>query len=275
LKAPAFAYAKPRTLEEAFDLIERPGAKVLAGGQSLVPALNMRVAQPEILVDITGLPGLAEIRLDRGVLRVGALVTHTQLQSSEDVRAHVPLLAQAVEHVAHPAIRNRGTLGGSVALADPAAEYPACLLALDATVVLYGRSGERLVGSGEFFRGLYETDIRPGEIVAAVEFPALKKDERSVFVELARRHGDYAIIGLAAHWAQRNGKQDKRFVYCGAGATPVFAARASGARTLEEAKNALKEDLDPPADLYHSSKTKRHLAAVLLERAWNTLSKPE
>ena len=267
MKAPAFAYAKPRTLEEAFDLIERPGAKVLAGGQSLIPALNMRVAQPELLVDITGLPGLSEIRLDRGVLRIGGLVTHTQLQHSEDVRTHVPLLAQAVEHVAHPAIRNRGTLGGSVALADPAAEYPACLLALDATIVVYGRPGERLVGAGEFFRGLYETDLKAGELVAAVEFPALKKDERSAFLELARRHGDYAIIGLAAHWGA-----DKRFVYLGAGATPVFAARASGAKTLEQARNALKEDLDPPADLTNSSKTKLHLAGVLLERAWKQLS---
>jgi carbon-monoxide dehydrogenase medium subunit len=269
LKAPAFAYAKPRSLEEAFELIERPGAKVLAGGQSLIPSLNMRLSAPELLVDITGLPGLSEIRLDRGVVRIGALVTHTQLQNSDEVRTHVPLLAQAVEHIAHPAIRNRGTLGGSVALADPAAEYPACLLALDATVVLYSHSGERLAGAGEFFRGLFETDIRPGEIVAAVEFPALKKDERSVFLELTRRHGDYAIIGLAAHWGA-----DKRFVYLGAGATPVFAARASGAKTLEQARNALKEDLDPPADLYNSSKTKLHLAAVLLERAWNTLSKP-
>ncbi|MGQ0547175.1 MAG: FAD binding domain-containing protein [Betaproteobacteria bacterium] len=269
MKAPAFAYAKPRSLQEAFDLIERPGAKVLAGGQSLVPSLNMRLSQPEVLVDITGLPGLAEIRLDRGVLRIGALVTHAQLGNSDEVRRHVPLLAQAVPHIAHPAIRNRGTLGGSVALADPAAEYPACLLALDATVVLYGRSGERLVGAGEFFRGLFETALEPGEVVAAVEFPALKKNERSAFLELARRLGDYAIIGLAAHWGD-----DKRFVYLGAGATPVFAARASGAKSLEQATNALKEDLDPPADLYNSSTTKRHLAGVLLERAWTTLSKP-
>ena len=269
MKAPAFAYAKPRSLQEAFELIERPGAKVLAGGQSLIPSLNMRLSAPELLVDITGLPGLSDIRLDRGVLRIGALVTHTQLQNAEEVRRHVPLLAQAVAHVAHPAIRNRGTLGGSVALADPAAEYPACLMALDATVVLYGRSGERLVGAGEFFKGLFETALKPGEIVAAVEFPAIKRDERCVFLELVRRHGDYAIIGLAAHWSA-----ERRFVYLGAGATPVFAARASRARTLAEARSALKEDLDPPADLYHSSKTKLHLAGVLLERAWNTLSKP-
>jgi aerobic carbon-monoxide dehydrogenase medium subunit len=269
LKAPAFAYAKPRSLEQMFELIEHPGAKVLAGGQSLIPSLNMRLSAPELLVDITGLPGLSEIRLDRGVVRIGALVTHTQLLHSEDVQKHIPLLAQAVAHVAHPAIRNRGTLGGSIALADPAAEYPACLLALDATVVIYGRSGERLVGAGEFFRGLFETALQKGEIVAGVEFPALKKDERTLFQEIARRQGDYAIIGLAAFWGE-----EKRFAYLGAGGTPVYAARASRARTLQEARNALKEDLDPPADIYNSPETKRHLAGVLLERAWNSLSKP-
>jgi len=269
LKAAAFAYEKPRSLEEAFGLLERPGGRILAGGQSLIPTLNMRLSSPELLIDIGALESLRGIRHEGNTLRVGALTTHAQLERSDAVRKHVPMLAAAAAQIAHPAIRNRGTLGGSLALADPAAEYPACLLALDATVVLYSHSGERLAGAGEFFRGLFETDIRPGEIVAAVEFPALKKDERSVFLELTRRHGDYAIIGLAAHWGA-----DKRFVYCGAGATPVFAARASGAKTLEQARHALKEDLDPPADLYNSSQAKRHLAGVLLERAWTTLSKP-
>ena len=160
MKAPAFAYAKPRSLEEAFELIERPGAKVLAGGQSLIPSLNMRLSQPELLVDITALPGLSEIRLDRGVLRIGALVTHTQLENSEDVRRHVPLLAQAVAHIAHPAIRNRGTLGGSLALADPAAELPACAVALDAVLVVASKKGERRVGAVEFFKGLDRKSTR-------------------------------------------------------------------------------------------------------------------
>jgi aerobic carbon-monoxide dehydrogenase medium subunit len=136
VKAPSFAYAKPRTLAEAFELLERPGAKILAGGQSLIPSLNMRLSSPELLVDITGLSELRGITLEQGVVRVGALTTHADIERSEMITKHVAVLAQAVRHVAHPAIRNRGTLGGSVALADPAAEYPACLVALDATVVV-------------------------------------------------------------------------------------------------------------------------------------------
>ena len=265
MKAPAFAYAKPRSLEEAFELLERggDGAKILAGGQSLIPSLNMRLSSPQLLVDITALPGLAEIRLDRGVLRIGALATHAQIERSEDVRRHVPMLAQAVPHIAHPAIRNRGTLGGSLALADPAAEYPACAVALQATVVVQGRDGERLIPAHEFFTDLFETALEPGEIVVAAEFPAIKKDERSVFLELARRHGDYAIIGLAAHKTA----EECRLVFLGAGTKPVLVK----ASTLAAAQ-AASEKLEPPADLYASAATKRQLAKVLVARAWNTLS---
>lgn len=267
MKAPSFGYAKPGTLEEAYALLERPGAKALAGGQSLIPTLNMRLSSPELLVDLGGLAALRDISVEQGVVRIGALVTHAQIDQSEEIARHVPLLAEAVKHVAHPAIRNRGTLGGSVALADPAAEYPACLVALQATIVVAGKDGERLVPALEFFKGLFETDLRPGELVVAVEIPAQLKDQRSVFLELARRHGDYAIIGLAAYKGAST-----RFVYFNAGATPVFARNASRAASLDEAKRALEKDLDPPADLYNSAATKRHLAKVLLERAWNRLS---
>lgn len=267
MKAPAFAYVKPRSLAEAFELLEQPGARVLAGGQSLIPSLNMRLSSPELLVDITGLASLKTITLEQAVLRIGALVTHTQLGESDDIRRHVPLLAAAVPHVAHPAIRNRGTLGGSIALADPAAEYPACLVALGASVVVQGREGERIVPAERFFKGLFEVDLRPGELVVAAEIRAQLKDERSAFLELARRHGDYAIIGLAAHQSKGN-----RFVFFNAGATPVFARNASKETELQAAKAALRKDLDPPADLYHSPATKLHLAAVLLERAWNQLT---
>lgn len=267
MKAPSFAYAKAKSLAEAFELIERPGARILAGGQSLIPALNMRLAQPELLVDITGLKDLQGIDRRPGGLRIGALVTHAQLQRSDAVDQHAPLLLQAAAHVAHPAIRNRGTMGGSLALADPAAEYPACALALNATIVLVHRRGERRVPAAKFFKGLFETDIRPGEILAAAEFP---KVERSVFLELARRHGDYAIVGLAGV-ADASGK---RIAFLGAGATPVFAEQASRAVSLNAALELLGRDLNPPADLYHSAATKLHLAKVLLSRAWNTLSKP-
>jgi carbon-monoxide dehydrogenase medium subunit len=267
VKAPSFAYAKPQSLAEAFDLAERPGARILAGGQSLIPSLNMRLSSPELLVDITGLSSLRGITLEQGVLRIGALVTHAQIERSDEIARHAPLLAQAVRHVAHPAIRNRGTLGGSLALADPAAEYPACMVALQATIVLAGKVGERLVKAQDFFKGLFEVDLKPAELVVAAEFPAILKDERSVFLELARRHGDYAIIGLAAHKSTAT-----RFVFLGAGATPVFAKGASQASTLENATVLLEKDLSPPADLYNSSATKLHLAKVLLARAWNTLS---
>src|SRR5207302_1069407 len=253
-----FAYARPGTLAEAFDLLERHGerARILAGGQSLIPSLNMRLSSPGLLVDITGIPGLSKIEASAGGgLRIGALVTHAQIEKSPDVRKHAPLLAQAAPHIAHPAIRNRGTLGGSLALADPAAEYPACALALNATFIVLSKKGERRVKATEFFKGLFETDLKSAEILAAAEFPAVDK---SAFVELARRHGDYAIVGLAA---VRTGSQ-KRFAFLGAGATPVLAVNASKASSLEEARQALEKDLDPPADLYHSSPTKLHLAGV-------------
>ena len=257
MKAPSFAYAKPRTLAEAFELIERPGAKILAGGQSLIPSLNMRLSAPELLVDITGLAGLSNIEAKNGAVRIGALCTHAMVERSPEVREHLPLLAEAMPHIAHPAIRNRGTLGGSVALADPAAELPACAVALDAVLIIASRKGERRVRAVEFFKGLFETDLRAGEIVVGVEFP---KAEKSAFVELTRRQGDYAIVGLAAVTKQR----ERRIALFGFADRPVLIQPKS----LEEAKGSLPK---PAADLYHSSATKLHLAKVLLERAWNRL----
>jgi carbon-monoxide dehydrogenase medium subunit len=263
LKAPSFAYAKPRTLAEALDLLAThgEGARILAGGQSLIPSLNMRLSAPELLVDITGIAGLNKITTGGKSVTIGALVTHSQIEKSPDIRKHVPLLAEAARHVAHAAIRNRGTLGGSLALADPAAEYPACAVALDGVFTISSRRGERQVKATQFFKGLFETDLEAGEILTAAEFPS---GGRSAFLELTRRRGDYAIIGLAAH--------ESRFVFFGAGATPVLARQASASRNLKDALSGLKKDLSPPADLYNSSATKLHLAGVLLERAWNTLS---
>lgn len=257
MKAPSFAYAKPRTLVEAFELIERPGAKILAGGQSLIPSLNMRLSAPELLVDITGLAGLSNIEAKNGAVRIGALCTHAMVERSPEVREHLPLLAEAMPHIAHPAIRNRGTLGGSLALADPAAELPACAVALDAVLIIGSRKGERCVRAVEFFKGLFETDLKQGEILVGAEFP---KAEKSAFVELTRRHGDYAIVGLAAVTKQR----ERRISLFGFPDRPVLIRPGS----LEEAKGSLPK---PAADLYHSSATKLHLAKVLLERAWNRL----
>ncbi|HWM44496.1 MAG TPA: xanthine dehydrogenase family protein subunit M [Burkholderiales bacterium] len=257
MKAPSFAYAKPRSLAEAFDLLERPGAKVLAGGQSLIPSLNLRLSAPDLLVDITGLKDLSKVELKNGAVRIGALCTHAQLEKSEEVRKHLPLVAEAVSHIAHPAIRNRGTLGGSLALADPAAELPACALALDAVLVVSSKRGERRVAAGDFFKGLFETDLKANEILVGVEFP---KADKSVFLELTRRQGDYAIVGLAGITRS----SQKRIAFFGIGGKPILLKPKS----LEEAKAALPT---PAADLYHSSSTKLHLAKVLIERAWNKL----
>jgi len=257
LKAPSFAYAKARTLAEAFELIERPGAKILAGGQSLIPSLNMRLSAPELLVDVTGLAGLSNIETKAGAVRIGALCTHAMLERSPEVREHLPLLAEAMPHIAHPAIRNRGTLGGSLALADPAAELPACAVALDAVLVVGSKKGERRVRAVDFFKGLFETDLRTGEMLLAAEFP---RAEKSAFLELTRRHGDYAIVGLAAVTKQR----ERRIALFGFADRPVLIQPQS----LEEAKAGLPR---PAADLYHSSATKLHLAKVLLERAWTRL----
>ena len=258
MKAAAFAYLKPATLAEAFAALENPDAKVLAGGQSLIPSLNMRLSSPELLVDITGLPDLSEIKLLNGFLKIGALVTHAQIEKSELVKKHVPLLAQAVPHVAHAAIRNRGTIGGSLALADPAAEYPACAVALDAVFFIQGKKSDRQVTASTFFKGLFETDLKQGELLVAVEFPVAKAGDKSVFLELTRRHGDYAIIGLA--------RQNERYAFLGAGDRPFLF---SFDKNLEKAKEELRTGLNPSPDLYHSSAAKLHLAGVLLERAWN------
>ena len=258
MKAPPFAYAKPRSLAEAFELLERPGAKVLAGGQSLIPSLNLRLSSPELLVDITGLEGLSDIKIQKGTVRIGALCTHAKLEKSEELRKHLPLVHEAVAHIAHPAIRNRGTLGGSLALADPSAELPACAVALDATLVLTSGKGERRVRAGDFFKGLFETDLKPNELLTAAEFPVADK---SVFLELARRQGDYAIVGLAG--IVRGGA--RRIALFGFGAKPVLLQPKS----LEEAKSSLPA---ASADLYNNASTKQHLAKVLLDRAWNKLS---
>ncbi len=256
MKAASFAYAKPSSIAQALELLARHGdaARVLAGGQSLIPSLNMRLSAPALLVDIGALGELKQIAVRGKHLSIGALVTHAALERSAEVARHVPLLAQAVPHVAHPAIRNRGTIGGSLALADPAAEYPACALALDAYLVLRSGKGERRVRARDFFKGLFETDLRPGEIVAAVEFPLAEPGDRSVFLELARRHGDYAIVGLAAFKGA-----ETRFAFLNVGPTPVLVKDV--------------EALNPTPDLYNSGATKKHLARVLMERAWKSLSK--
>jgi aerobic carbon-monoxide dehydrogenase medium subunit len=278
VKPVPFAYHRPASLDEALALLERYGAdgRVLAGGQSLVPALNMRLAAPAALIDINRLPGLDGISLEREGLVIGALARHEAVEASSLVARHTPLISQAMPHVGHRAIRTRGTVGGSVALADPAAELPACLLALDATIRVAGRGTQREIYAVNFFRGIYTTDLAQGEIVTAVVVPPIRLGWRSRFDELARRHGDYALVGLAAHCRIEGGViKEARLAFCGVGPTPVRALHAElvlggrrpSADVLAEVGRALDADLDPPGDVHGSPALRRHLARVLLARA--------
>ncbi len=278
MKAPAFAYAKPRTLQEAFALLERHGsdARIIAGGQSLVAILNLRLAAPSILIDITALPGLAGVSVSGGKLVIGALTRHREIEQSAEVAKHCPLLTQAAPHIAHVAIRNSGTLGGSIALADPAAEWPACCLALDATFRLVSAKGERRVAAREFFTGLYATALGPAELVAAIEIPLLP-EHRSVFLELSRRKGDYAIVGVAAVAKSTGGRlSDVRLAYLGGGDVPKLARRAmqaaEGKPPATDLAAELAGDLSPLADLENKAETKLHLANVLARRALAALA---
>ena len=277
MKPVPFAYHRPASLDEALALVQRYGAdgRILAGGQSLVPALNMRLATPAALIDINRLPGLDGISLEQEGLVIGALARHEAVEHSPLIARHAPLISQAMPHVGHRAIRTRGTVGGSVALADPAAELPACLLALDATIRVAGRRTQREIYAVNFFRGIYTTDLAQGEIVTAVVVPPIRLGWRSRFDELARRHGDYALVGLAAH-CRIEGEviKEARLAFCGAGPTPLRALHAElalggrrpSADVLAEVGRALDADLDPPGDVHGSPALRRHLARVLLSR---------
>ena len=271
MKPAPFAYAKARSLDHAIALLDgAPDARVLAGGQSLVPALNMRLSTPSLLVDINGLRELGEISRRNGHIEIGALVRHALAERSSAIARFAPLLAQAIPHIAHPAIRNRGTIGGSIALSDPAAELPACLLALGAEIELTGRTGRRSIAADEFFKGLFETALGPGDVLTAIRIAVPRSGARFGFAELARRHGDYALVGLAATATADGGKLgDVRLAFFGVGDCATRARRAEAALEagdLDAAVAALQYDLSPPSDVHASAATRRHLAGVLLRR---------
>ncbi len=286
MKPSAFDYVRARSPQQVFDLLAQHGddARVLAGGQTLLPALNMRLSAPSLVVDIGALDGLRGIAVQAGVLRIGALTRHVEIEESALVALHVPLLAQAAPHIAHRAIRNRGTFGGSLAYADPSAEWPACVLALDGTLVLQGAKGERRVAAADFFQGLYSTARQADELLVAVELPLLQPDERQHFIEVARRHGDYAVVGLAARAIWAGGRlQQVRLAFLSLGDRPLRAARAEAVLAggplddarLAAADAALRAELDPFADLTHSVAAKRQIAATLMRRAVQALTQQE
>jgi carbon-monoxide dehydrogenase medium subunit len=271
LKPAPFAYAKAQSLDHAVALMaEYTDARLLAGGQSLIATLNMRLSAPRLLVDINGLDALKRITITNGMVEIGALVRHAEAEHSPEIATHAPLLALALPHIAHPAIRNRGTIGGSIAFADPAAELPACLLALAGEVDIRGPDSPRSVKAEDFFKGLFETALGPADVLTAIRIPAAQPDRRYGFAELARRHGDYALVGLAAA-ARADGARltDVRLAYFGVGATPVLARHAAAALqdgAADAAVAALTRDIDPQDDVQASAAAKRHLAGVLLRR---------
>jgi aerobic carbon-monoxide dehydrogenase medium subunit len=270
LKPAPFAYAKARSLAHAIELLANDDARLLAGGQSLIATLNMRLSHPALLVDINGVAGLDRITSKNGKLEIGALVRYAQAEKSADVARQAPLIALALPHIGHPAIRNRGTVGGSLAFADPAAELPACLLALGGEVDVTGPEGARTVKADDFFRGLFETALGGGDVLTAIRVPTATAETRVGFAEFARRHGDYAMVGLAG-CARAAGKSpgEVRLVYFGVGATPVRARNAEQALAggdIDAAVQALAKDLNPPDDVQATGAVKMHLAGVLLRR---------
>ena len=278
MKSPDFSYLKAQTMAEVFSALQTHGesAQLLAGGQSLLAMLNLRMANPKILIDISGLESLKGIHKTGDVVRIGALTTHHEVLSSSIVQTHVPLLAQAVPYVAHLAIRNKGTIGGSLALGDPAAEYPAVALALNATLIIQSATGERRVKASEFFISLYRTAVQADEILIGVEFPIAKPNQRFVFSELARRKGDYAMAGMAlALSLEGQTIQDVALAFMAMDDKPILAPRAMKAltgqsinsQTISQAQAALDEDLQPAGDLSANAATKKHLSRVLLSRA--------
>jgi carbon-monoxide dehydrogenase medium subunit len=278
VKAPSFDYVKPASLDQVFSLLQQHGdnARILAGGQTLLATLNMRLSEPKLLVDIQGVPGLSGISLQERGLRIGAMTRHGEIEESHLVARHMPLLAMTAPHVAHKAIRNKGTLGGSLAFADPAAEWPACAVALDAVIVLASRRGLRRVKTGAFFQSLYTTDIASDEIIVACEFPLQAPGARCSFDEVARRHGDYPTVGLAAvARVSQQSLHQLRLVFLGVGNIPTRARAAESLleghsvtpELLAAAKTALAGELTPGADLYNSAAMKLHLAGVLMQRA--------
>jgi carbon-monoxide dehydrogenase medium subunit len=278
VKPSPFAYAKAKSVDHAIELLAREDGetRLLAGGQSLIATLNMRLSAPKLLIDLNGVSKMAGISMKDGMVQIGALTRHAEAERSADIAEHAPLIALAMPHIGHAAIRNRGTLGGSIAFADPAAELPACLLALGGEVEIAGETGRRTIKANDFFRGLFETALGPRDVLTAIRLPAAAKDTRVGFAEFARRHGDYAMVGLAAI-AKANGKglTDVRLAYFGVGNTPVRAKKAEAALaggTVDDAVKAL--DLDTSSDVQATGATKKHLAGVLLRRVAKQLMEP-
>lgn len=280
MKPAAFEYFTPATVDEAVALLAEHGgeAKPLAGGQSLIPAMNFRLARPAALVDLNGISELAYVRAESGGVAVGAMTRQRTVERSDLVARAASLLAEAMPSIAHPQIRNRGTIGGSIAHADPSAELPAVMLALDARFRARSSSGERWISAGDFFKGMLETALAPGELLVEIAVPPLSTRSGTAFLEMARRHGDYALVGVAAVvTVDPSGRCTvARIGLLSVGDGPVLASEAakvlagqapSDGLLRAAAEAAATRDVDPPSDIHASAVYRRRLVAVLTRRA--------
>ncbi len=283
MKAPKFSYVRAESVEHACKLLADHGdeARILAGGQSLMPTLAMRLSRPTLLIDINRLEHLAGAIYNGKEVRIGALTRHADVMLSHMVAKYLPLVAAAIPHVAHVAVRNRGTFGGSVALADPAAEMPACLLALGGRIVLQSVRGTREVAAEDYFYGLYQTAREPDEILIEALMTPQTNDERSSFKELARRHGDFASAGMCARAKVKAGSlTNVRLVYFGSEVKPTLARTAMAAAegkpwneaTADAVCAALAVDLDPMDNQMGKPATKLHWQRVLTRRAFDDIT---
>ncbi|MBA3531822.1 MAG: xanthine dehydrogenase family protein subunit M [Ardenticatenales bacterium] len=279
MKPAAFDYHAPTTLDEALALLAAYGdeAKILAGGQSLIPAMNFRLAQPAILVDINPVTTLVGIHAEGdGGLRIGTMTRQRTVEHSDLVAARAPLLAETMPHIAHPQIRNRGTFGGSLAHADPASELPAVAVALGMTLRAQSTRGERDIDATDFFQGLFATALEPDEMLIEVLIPALPARTGTAFAEVARRHGDYAMAGAAAvvTLAEDGTIAACKLVYLSIGDAPVESHSAASAllgviptdEAIRAAAEAMEQDIDPLGDIHATAAYRRHLAKVLARR---------
>ena len=277
MKLPYVEYEAPTTLAEAVGLLaeHQDEASVLAGGQSLIPLMALRLARPAVLIDINGLSELSLVAATDGQVTIGAMTREYVAEDSATVGDAVPLLAAALPLIGHEAIRSRGTIGGSLAHADPAAELPAVALALDAEFVVRGRAGERVVPAADWFEGYLATSRRPDELLTEVRFPAAGPGTGVAFLEVARRHGDFAIVGLAVSLTLADGViSDARLAFAGVADVPVRVAEAEdllagerpSAELFAEAARVATAALDPPADLNGSPEYRKQVAAALVRR---------
>ena len=294
MKPPPFLYAAPDTVDETLVLLAEYGAeaKLLAGGQSLMPLLNMRLARPAVLIDLNRVKGLDDITPANGEIRVGAMTRQRAAERSPVLASRVPLIAEALRWVGHAQIRNRGTVGGSLAHADPAAELPAVAAALGATFVIAGQNGTRTLSPDEFFMGYLTTAIEPTEVLTEVRIPVMARDAGWAFTEVSRRHGDFALVGVAALVHVDGDRcRDVRLAFTGVGPMPVRVREAEatlegqrltrdarsgqpGGRlddaVLQEVGRMVAERLEPESDIQASAEYRKHIAGVLARRALTT-----